>query len=138
MNEHSTFKGLTDAQVAQSRALHGVNVLTPPARESLFKRFLGKFADPLVIILLVAGVLSISISCYEYWGLGEGAGVFFEPLGIFIAIILATGMSFYFELKADREFAILNQVNDDEPVQVIRNGMPTQIPRKDVVVGDIV
>lgn len=138
MNEHSTFKGLTDAQVAQSRALHGVNVLTPPARESLFKRFFGKFADPLVIILLVAGVLSIGISCYEYWGLGEGAGVFFEPLGIFIAIILATGMSFYFELKADREFAILNQVNDDEPVQVIRNGNPTQIPRKDVVVGDIV
>lgn len=138
MNEHSTLKGLTDAQVAQSRALHGVNVLTPPARESLFKRFFGKFADPLVIILLVAGALSIGISCYEYWGLGEGAGVFFEPLGIFIAIILATGMSFYFELKADREFAILNQVNDDEPVQVIRNGNPTQIPRKDVVVGDIV
>ena len=138
MSEHIKFQGLSDDQVARSRAEHGANVLTPPAKESLLMRFLGKFADPLVIILLVAGVLSVGISCYEYWGLGQGAGVFFEPLGIFIAIILATGMAFYFELKADREFAILNKVNDDEPVQLIRGGKPTQVPRKDVVVGDIV
>ncbi len=82
--------------------------------------------------------MSIGISCYEYWGLHEGAGVFFEPIGIFIAILLATGLAFIFELKADKEFALLNQVNDDEPVQVIRNGNAMQIARKDVVVGDIV
>ncbi|MDE5903619.1 MAG: calcium-translocating P-type ATPase, PMCA-type, partial [Muribaculaceae bacterium] len=77
--------------------------------------------------------------CYEYWGgLDKDAGVFFEPLGIFIAILLATGLGFIFELKADKEFALLNQVNDDEPVQVIRDGHATQVPRKDVVVGDIV
>lgn len=138
MSSEKNLKGLTDAQVEESRRLHGVNVLTPPAKESLLKRFLNKFTDPLIIILLVAGALSVLISCYEYYGLHEGAGVFFEPAGIFIAIILATGLSFWFELKADREFAILNQVNDDEPVQVIRNGMPTQVPRKDIVVGDIV
>ena len=87
---------------------------------------------------MIAGVLSVGISCYEYWGLGQGAGVFFEPVGIFIAILLATGLAFIFELKADKEFALLNQVNDDEPVQVIRGGNIVQIARKDVVVGDIV
>ncbi|MDE5976001.1 MAG: HAD-IC family P-type ATPase, partial [Muribaculaceae bacterium] len=87
---------------------------------------------------LIAGALSIGISCYEFWGLDKGVGVFFEPIGIFIAILLATGLAFIFELKADKEFALLNQVNDDEPVQVIRNGNVTQVPKKDVVVGDIV
>lgn len=132
------YKGLTAEEVARSRADNGANILTPPEKDSLWLKFLRKFSDPLVIILLVAGLLSICISCYEYWGLHEGPGVFFEPLGIIIAIILATGLSFYFELKADREFAILNKVNDDEPVQVIRDGHPLQIPKKDVVVGDIV
>ena len=83
-------------------------------------------------------MLSIGISCYEYWGLDSGPGVFFEPIGIFIAILLATGLAFIFELKADKEFSLLNQVNDDEPVQVIRQGGATTVPRKDVVVGDIV
>ncbi|MDE5942360.1 MAG: HAD-IC family P-type ATPase, partial [Muribaculaceae bacterium] len=92
---------------------------------------------PLIIILLVAGVLSVGISIYEYTALEKGATVFFEPAGIFIAILLATGLAFIFEQKANREFAILNQVNDDEPVQVIRNGAPTSVPKKDVVVGDI-
>ena len=115
-----------------------MNILTPPAKESLLKQFLEKFGDPLIIILMIAGVLSVGISCYEYWGLEQGAGVFFEPVGIFIAILLATGLAFFFELKADNEFALLNQVNDDEPVQVIRGGGAMQIPRKDVVVGDIV
>ncbi len=102
-------------------------------------RFLEKFKDPLIIILLVAGALSIGIACYEYYALPDtGATVFFEPLGIFIAIFLATGLAFYFEARADKEFAILNQVNDDEPVQVIRNGNTTQVPKKDIVVGDIV
>ncbi len=102
-------------------------------------RFLEKFKDPLIIILLVAGALSIGIACYEYYALPDtDATVFFEPLGIFIAIFLATGLAFYFEARADKEFAILNQVNDDEPVQVIRNGNTTQVPKKDIVVGDIV
>ncbi|MDE6542695.1 MAG: HAD-IC family P-type ATPase, partial [Muribaculaceae bacterium] len=92
----------------------------------------------LILILIVAGVLSFGISLYEYFGLHEGGGVFFEPAGIFIAIILATGLSFYFEAKADKEFALLNQVSDDEPVTVIRNGHPTQITRREVVVGDTV
>ncbi len=132
------YQGLTEAQVEESRVKNGVNILTPPRKESLLKRFLEKFRDPLIIILLVAGVLSVGISVYEYCGLGEGAEVFFEPLGIFVAILLATGLGFIFEVKADREFAILNQVNDDEPVQVVRDGNNVHIPKRDVVVGDIV
>ena len=82
--------------------------------------------------------MSIGISCYEYFGLGKDAGVFFEPIGIFIAILLATGLAFIFELKADKEFSLLNQVNDDEPVRVLRNSTTIEIPKKDVVVGDVV
>ncbi len=139
MSQSRHYDGLTDAQVLESRREHGVNVLTPPKKRSMFMRFLEKFKDPLIIILLVAGALSIGIACYEYYALPDtDATVFFEPLGIFIAIFLATGLAFYFEARADKEFAILNQVNDDEPVQVIRNGNTTQVPKKDIVVGDIV
>lgn len=139
MKTEIKYIGLTDKEVAESRSKWGDNVLTPVAKDPLWKLFLDKFHDPLILILLVAGVLSIGISCYEYWGRGQGAGVFFEPIGIFAAIILATGLSFYFELRADREFAILNKVNDDEPVKVIRNGgMVTSVPRREVVVGDII
>ena len=138
MSQTKHYAGLTDAEVAVSREKYGVNILTPPEKVPLWKQFLLKFKDPLIIILLIAGLLSVGISCYEFWGLGEGAGVFFEPVGIFIAILLATGLAFIFELKADREFALLNQVNDDEAVQVIRNGNITSVPKKDVVVGDIV
>lgn len=130
-------RGLTRQQVEESRRLHGANVLTPPKEESLWRLFLDKFKDPLIIVLLMAGVLSVLISCYEYFALSQGATVFFEPVGIFMAIFLATGLSFYFEKKAEDEFKILNQVNDDEPVQVIREGNPTEISKKDVVVGDI-
>ena len=138
MKTDKHYQGLTEAEVLKSREKHGVNILTPPEKESLFSKFLEKFEDPLIRILLVAGVLSIGISCYEYWGLGEGWAVFFEPIGIFVAILLATGLSFYFELVADKEFSILNQVNDDEPVKVIRNGNTIEVPKKDIVVGDIV
>ena len=138
MAKHADYVGLSSAQVEESRRKNGVNILTPPEKEPLWKRFLEKFGDPLIIILLIAGALSIGISFYEYYGLDKGFSVFIEPLGIFIAILLATGLAFIFELKADKEFALLNQVNDDEPVQVIRDGHPMQIPRKDVVVGDIV
>ncbi|MDE6116236.1 MAG: HAD-IC family P-type ATPase, partial [Duncaniella sp.] len=129
--------GLTDKEVEESRRKYGENVLTPPAREPLWKLFLAKFRDPLIIVLLIAGVLSVLISLYEFYGLHQNATVFFEPVGIFMAIFLATGLSFYFEKKAEDEFKILNQVNDDEPVQVVRNGNPTQVPKRDVVVGDV-
>ena len=138
MEQKHHYTGLTDAQVLESRSKNGANVLTPPEKEPLWKQFLEKFGDPLIIVLLIAGFLSIGISCYEYFGLDQGAAVFFEPVGIFVAILLATGLAFYFELQADKEFTILNQVNDDEAVEVIRNGNTTQVPRKDVVVGDIV
>lgn len=138
MEQKHHYTGLTDAQVLESRRKNGANVLTPPEKEPLWKQFLEKFGDPLIIILMIAGALSIGISCYEFFGLEQGAAVFFEPVGIFVAILLATGLAFYFELQADKEFTILNQVNDDEPVEVIRNGNTTQIPRKDIVVGDIV
>ena len=148
MNKKVHYQGLTEAEVLKSREQNGVNILTPPEKEPLWKKFFGKFykfegqedePDPLIRILLVAGILSIIISCYEYWGLeGHSWTVFFEPIGIFIAILLATGLSFYFEMIADKEFSILNQVNDDEPVKVIRNGNSIEIPKKDVVVGDIV
>ena len=138
MESKHHYTGLTAAQVAESRAKYGENVLTPPAKEPLWRQFLDKFRDPLIIILLIAGVLSILISCYEYFCMDDGMTVFFEPVGIFVAIMLATGLAFYFEYQADKEFAILNKVNDDEPVEVIRDANTTQIPRRDVVVGDIV
>lgn len=138
MQQKKHYIGLTDAEVLESRKKYGVNILTPPEKEPLWKQFLEKFTDPLIIILMIAGVLSIGISFYEHFGLNESFAVFFEPIGIFVAILLATGLAFYFELKADKEFAILNQVNDDELVEVIRNGSATQIPKKDVVVGDVV
>ena len=138
MESKHHYTGLTAAQVAESRAKYGENVLTPPAKEPLWRQFLDKFRDPLIIILLIAGVLSIVISCYEYFCMDDGLTVFFEPVGIFVAIMLATGLAFYFEYQADKEFAILNKVNDDEPVEVIRDANTTQIPRRDVVVGDIV
>lgn len=138
MQQKTTYFGLTPAEVNESRSQHGSNVLSPPDKEPLWKKFLEKFGDPLIIILLIAGMLSIGIALYEYFGLGHSAEVFFEPVGIFVAILLATGLAFYFEMKADQEFAILNQVNDDEPVQVIREGHSMSIPKRDVVVGDIV
>ncbi len=135
---HNTYKGLSQAEVSESRLKYGVNILTPPPRKSWVKLFLLKFRDPLIIILLVAGLLSIGISFYEYYGLDKGLVVFFEPVGIFMAILLATGLSFLFEQQAEKEFAVLNQVNDDESVTVIREGNVTEIPRREVVVGDIV
>lgn len=135
-SEHIT--GLTAHQVEENRLKYGENIITPPPRRPAWKLFLEKFRDPLIIILLIAGVLSVGISCYEYWGLHERATVFFEPVGIFAAILLATGLAFYFEQKADKEFAILNKVNDDELVQVIREGNPTMVTKREVVYGDIV
>lgn len=138
MKEKKIINGLNDQEVLASRQKYGENLLTPPAKEPMWKRFITKFEDPLIIILLVAGILSIAISFYEYYGLHEGTEVFFEPVGIFIAILLATGMAFFFEEKANKAFSVLNQVNDEEPVEVIRNGNTTQITKREVVVGDVV
>lgn len=138
MTNPQTLTGLTDAEVVESRRLHGDNVLTPPAKEPLWRKFLAKLTDPLIIILLVAAALSIGIAFYEYFGLGHDATAFLEPVGILLAVVLATGLAFIFETKADREFDILNKVNDDEPVRVIRNGQSQQIPKRDVVAGDVV
>lgn len=138
MTPNRHYAGLTDSQVAESRKIHGGNILTPPPQAKWWKLLLEKFSDPLIIILLIAGALSIGIAVYEYMQLGQGPEVFFEPVGIFMAIALATGLSYIFEARANKAFKILNQVNDDEPVEVVRNKMVTTIPRKDVVVGDIV
>lgn len=138
METRHHYTGLSAQEVEASRKEHGENVLTPPAKKPIWLQFLDKFKDPLIIILILAGELSIGISFYEYLGLGHGAAVFFEPGGIFVAILLATGLSFYFEYQADKEFAILNQVNDDEPVEVIRQSNITEVPRRNIVVGDIV
>lgn len=136
--KHSIPFGLSQQQVLESRKEHGQNLLTPPAKASLFEQFLKKFTDPLIIILLVAGVLSVSISLYSYFFQTGSASVFFEPAGIFTAVLLATGLAFIFESQADKEFSILNQVNDDEAVKVKREGLFLEVPKKDIVVGDIV
>ena len=138
MNISADYPGLTASQVEESRIKHGENILTPPPRPSLWRKFLGCFADPLIRILLVALLLSVGISVYEYAAGAKGMSTFLEPLGIFCAIALATLIGFWLEVSADRKFEILNQVNDDLLVKVRRNGDVTQIPRRQVVVGDIV
>ena len=138
MEHKQHYVGLNDLEVKENRLKFGENILTPPAQTPLWKRFIAKFNDPLIVILLIAGIFSIGISCYEYFGLNERTQVFFEPVGIFIAILLATGLAFFFEEKANKAFSILNQVDDDELVEVIRNGNTTNVPKREIVVGDIV
>lgn len=132
-----TYIGLTDEQAEKSRLEHGINIMTPPKKKSIWLKLLEKFTDPLIIILLIAGTLSIGISFYEYFGLNGSASVFFEPIGIFVAIFLSTGLAFYFENRAEGEFELLNKVNDHEKVKVYRNGSLTELDKSLVVVGDI-
>lgn len=122
--------GLTDAEVLQSREKYGVNLLTPPKRTSLWKLYLEKFEDPVVRVLLVAALFSLIISIIE--------NEYAETIGIIAAILLATGIGFYFEYDANKKFDLLNAVNEETLVKVIRNGRIQEIPRKDVVVGDLV
>ena len=131
-------KGLTAEQVLESRQKYGNNILTPTGKVPIWKRYLEKFKDPLIIILIIAGALSLGISLYEYLGLGHSWNAFFEPAGILLAILLSTTLAFIFELKSDKEFSLLNQVDDDELVVVVRDGKHARVPKKDVVVGDIV
>jgi Ca2+-transporting ATPase len=139
MEKRHPWQGLTKQQVEENRALYGENVLTPPVKTSLWKLFFEKFDDPIIRILLVAWFLSMVIAAVHCWGPEtEGFSAFLEPIGIFFAIILATGVAFAFEVKANRAFDILNTVNDDTLVKVIREGNISQISKKEVVVGDIV
>lgn len=138
MEQKQHYTGLSDAQVAESRQKYGENTLTPPEKESLWSQFLEKFTDPIILILLIALLLSVGVACYEYFGEGKTISVFFEPAGILLAVLLATGVGFWFELSANKKFEILNKVNDDTLVKVIRNGNITEVFRREVVVGDIV
>ncbi len=130
--------GLSPQQVLESRRLHGVNILTPPPKPSMWAQFFESFKNPLIEILLIALLLSIGIAIYEFTLPDHGFDVFLEPLGILIAILLATVIGFALEASANKKFEILNQVNDDVLVKVIRSGKVTQVSRKDIVVGDIV
>ena len=138
MATEQLLKGLNASQIEESRANHGVNILTPPPKASLWIKFFENFKDPMIRILLVALALSMGIAIYEFATTEHGFQVFFEPIGIFVAIMLATGIGFALEVNANKKFEILNQVNDDVAVKVIRNGVITQVPRKEVVVGDVV
>ena len=131
-------KGLMPEQVIASRHEHGDNVLTPPRQTPLWKQFLAKFNDPLIKILLVALVLSVGLSLYEYCGLHMGVSTLFEPIGIFVAIVLATLVGFIVEVNANKKFRLLNQTDDHVGVKVVRDGHVTQVPRSDIVVGDLV
>ena len=132
------YQGLTAEQVEKSRASHGFNILTPPKKESVWHQFLCKFGDPIIQILLIALVLSVGVAVYQYVTTDQGISVLFEPLGIFVAIMLATVVGFVFELSANKKFEILNKVNDEETVKVIRDDNVTLVQRRDIVVGDIV
>lgn len=123
-------KGLTEQQVNESRSKHGSNTLTPPPKKPLWRLFLEKFTDPVIRILLIAAFLSLGISIVH--------GEYYETIGIFCAIFLATGVAFWFEVDAAKKFDILNQVNDDNPVRVIRDGQVREVGKRDIVVGDII
>lgn len=138
MEHKKHFTGLSEQEVAESRKKYGSNILTPPEKEPLWKLFLEKFEDPIIIILLVALVASFGVSCYHFFGQNEGAGVFLEPVGILVAVLLATCVGFWFELDANKKFEVLNQINDDILVKVIRDGNVSEVPKKDIVVGDII
>ena len=130
MKENVNHVGLTDEEVIRSRAEHGVNLLTPPKRPSLLRLYLEKFQDPVVKVLLVAALFSLAISIVE--------NEYAETIGIIAAILLATGIGFFFEYDANKKFDLLNAVNEETHVKVIRNGRVQEVPRKDIVVGDVV
>lgn len=139
MDKKHQYQGLTKQQVDENRRLYGENVLTPPKKASLWSQFLEKFDDPIIRILLVAWLLSMIIAGVHCWGPeAKGFTAFLEPIGIFFAIMLASCVGFFFEMKANKAFDVLNTVNDDTMVKVIREGNICQVPKKEVVVGDIV
>ena len=128
--QNQEFKGLTDQEVLSSREQYGNNVLTPPKRPSVWRLYFEKFKDPVIQVLLIAAFFSLIISFIE--------NEYAETIGIFFAIFLATGIGFYFEYDAGKKFDLLNAVSEETPVTVVRNGKIHEIPRKDIVVGDII
>ncbi len=136
--ENNQYSGLTNSEVLSSRAKYGDNTLTPPARPPLWRKFIEKFADPIIIILLVALALSVGVALYQYISGLEGVHVFLEPVGIFVAVMLATLIGSLFEMNADKKFEILNKVNDERKVRIKRDGEIRELPLQDVVVGDII
>ena len=123
-------QGLTSAEVEQSRLEHGENVLTPPRRQSIWRLYIEKYEDPMIRILLVAALVSLVLAFIKQ--------DFVETVGIIFAIILATTVGFYFERDAAKKFDVLTQLGEEQPVKVIRDGAVVEIPRKDIVVGDVV
>ena len=120
------------------------NIILPPEKDPLWKQYFEKFKDPIIIVLLVVFVLSVGISVYEILCMNKGFSLLFEPIGVLLALLLATGVAFVFELKAGKEFDVLNKVKDSRPVKVLRRATEKSRPslvtikRQDVVVGDIV
>lgn len=127
---NARYAGLSSREVEESRKKYGSNVITPPEKDPWWKLYLEKYEDPVIRILMIAAVIAIVAGTFD--------GKYLEGIGIMIAIFLATTMAFLNEFKANKEFDILNKVNDDFPVQVIRNGVYDTIPKRDIVVGDIV
>ena len=124
------YPGLSPAEVEQSRREHGHNVLSPPERVPWWKQWLSKFEDPVIRILIIAAIIQIAVGIYK--------GEYIEGLAIVAAILLATTLAFVNEFKANREFDILNKVNDDVPIKVIRDGKFQEVPKRDLVVNDVV
>ena len=129
-NAEATHKGLTSAEVERSRQRHGSNVLTPPQRDPWWRLYFEKFDDPVIRILMIAAVIAV--------GVGVVDGKYLEGIGILCAIFLATTLAFLNEYRANREFDILNEVSDEVSVKVIRDGRYASVPRRDIVVGDVV
>lgn len=139
MDKQQIYQGLTDKEVEESRRLHGINVLTEPPKTPLWKLFLEKLDDPIIKILMTAWALSLLISCIHYAGMDvKTFHPFLEPLGILFAIVLATCVGFFFEMRANKAFNVLNTSNDEVSVNVFRNGHMVKVSRKDIVVGDVV
>lgn len=130
MIENQNIAGLTDTEVVDSRREHGWNILTPARRTPLWRLYVEKYQDPIIQILLVAAVISLVLAIIEHQ--------YIETIGIFVAIFLATTVGFIFEMDAARKFDILTQLNEDQNVKVVRNGKVTLVPRKEIVVGDVV
>src|SRR5512133_1076269 len=130
MDVKKQLTGLTDTEVLESRKIHGTNLLTPPKKASIWKLFFEKFEDPIIRILLIAAFLSLGISFVHR--------EFAETIGIFFAIFLATGVAFWFELDANKKFDLLNKINDETLVKVIRNGNIHEVAKSSIVVGDLV
>jgi len=129
-NNANLHAGLAAAEVEESRRQHGENVLTPPAKTSMWRLYLDKYNDPIIKILLVAAAISLVLACIE--------NEYVEVIGIFLAIFLATTIGFYFERDAAKKFDVLTAMGEESPVKVVRDGKVTEVPRRSVVVGDVV